>query len=222
MNFEVIQRAMKICVDLSQDVYLRSESHFALFKHDAEIHKSYEEQLEIASERIKHLESKLQEQALHLGEYDLTQKRLYESERTRRLEISARLRIQCHLKIEQMKSLEFAQKAKDLQERLNKMAGEYTGLQAHFSNITHSITTCNDMLQSETNELYLQVMQNKMEIIHNREIIQSLASKLSLYEENAHKVLESFKLTQWKSNDSKRSAEETNANDRVPKRLKES
>ncbi|KAJ8058409.1 hypothetical protein OCU04_012598 [Sclerotinia nivalis] len=212
MNPEVIQR----------DVYLRSESHFALFKHDAEIHRSYEEQLEAASERIKHLESKLQDQALHLCEYDLTQKRLYESERTRRLEISARLRVQCHLKIEQTKSLEFAQEAKDLQERLNKMAGDYTGLQAHFLNIIYSITTFNDILRSETNELYLQVMQNKTEIIHNQQIIQSLASKLFLYEENVHKVLESLKLTQRKLNDSKRSAEETDANDRVLKRLKES
>ncbi|KAF7868884.1 uncharacterized protein EAF02_009620 [Botrytis sinoallii] len=178
--------------------------------------------MEAASERIKQLESKLQDQALHLSEYDLTQKRLYESERTRRLEVSARLRVQCHLKIEQTKSLEFAQKAKDLQERLKKMAGDYTALQAHFLNTIHSITTFNGILRSETDELYLQVMQNKTEIIHNQQVIQSLAGKLFLYEENAHKVLESIKLTQWKLNDSKRPAEETDANDRVPKRLKES
>ncbi|CCD42636.1 hypothetical protein ACHAO1_010606 [Botrytis cinerea] len=207
MNPEVIQR----------DVYLRSESHFALFKRDAEIHRSYEEQLEAASERIKQLESKLQDQALHLCEHDLTQKRLYESERARRLEVSARLRVQCHLKIEQTKSLEFAQEVKDLQERLKKMVGDYTGLQAHFLNVICSITTFNDTLRSETNDLYLQVMQNKTEIIHNQQIIQSLASKLFLYEENAQKVIKSLKLTQWKS---KRSAEETDANDRSLKRLK--
>ncbi|TGO44945.1 hypothetical protein BOTNAR_0718g00020 [Botryotinia narcissicola] len=203
----------------SQNVYLSSESHFSFFKHDAEIHKSYKGQLEVANERIRYLESKLQDQESHLREYDLTQKRLYESERTRTLEISARLRVQCHLKIEQTKSLEFAQEVRNLQERLNKMAGDYTGLQAHFLDIISAIATFNDILRGETNELH-QVMQNQAEIIHNQHVINSLASKISLYDKNADKVLESLQLTQWKLNDSKRSAEEVDTNDRVLKKLK--
>ncbi|KAM0123408.1 hypothetical protein ACHAP3_011156 [Botrytis cinerea] len=168
----------------SQNVYLSPESHFALFKHDAEIHRSYKGQLEVANERIKYLESKLQDQESHLREYDSTQRHLYESERIRTLEISARLHVQCHLEIEQTKPLESSQELRNLQERLKKMAGDYTCLQAHVLDVTSAITTSNDILRGETNKLHHQVMQNQAEIIHNQHVINSLANKISLYNKN--------------------------------------
>lgn len=202
----------------SQNVYLSSESHFALFKHDAEIHKLYKGELEAASERIRYLELKLQDQESHLRERDLLQKRLYDSERTRKIEVSARLRVQCHLDIEQKKSLEFAQEVRNLQEYLHKMTGDYTSLQTHSLDIISAITTCNDKLRGETNKLHHQAMHNQAEIIHNQRIINSLADKISSYDENAEKVLEYLQSIRWKLNDSKRSVGEADIDDSVLKK----
>ncbi|PQE18253.1 hypothetical protein CJF30_00010975 [Rutstroemia sp. NJR-2017a BBW] len=176
-----------------RNMFLNSKTHFALFKHDTNIYQSYEGQLEASHKCIHYLESKLQAQELCLRDYEMIQARLYESEKARTLEISARVRIQRHLKLEQMKSLEMGQYVRNLQDRLNKVAGEYTGLYTYFLKITSSLRTFNNMLQGQTKDLYHQVIQNKQEVVYNQSIINSLASEISLYEEDADKVLESLK-----------------------------
>jgi hypothetical protein len=174
-------------------MFLNSETHFALFKHDTDVYKSYEGQLEASHERINYLESKLQAQELRLRDYEMMQARLYESEKARTLEISARVRIQRHLQLEQMKSLELGQYVRNLQDRLSKVAKEYTGLHTYFFKTISSLRTFNNTLQDQTKDLHHQVIQNKQEVIYNQKIINSLASKISLYEEDADKVLESLK-----------------------------
>jgi hypothetical protein len=123
----------------------------------------------------------------------MIQIRLYESEKARTLEISTRVRIQRHLKLEQMKSLELGQSIRNLKERLSKVAKEYTGLHTYFLKSISSLRTFNNILQDQTKDLYYQVIQSKQEVIYNQKIINSLASKISLYEEDADKVIESLK-----------------------------
>ncbi|KAF7894684.1 uncharacterized protein EAF01_010134 [Botrytis porri] len=172
---------------IERRVYLSSESHFALFKHDLDIHKSYKEQIKTAHERIQYLESEFRGQESRLRDHDSLHKRLYESEKIRTLETSARIRLQRHLRVEQTNSSELSERAKTLQEQLVKMEGEFTSLQARFLDATFAIATCNQMLQNETNELQHQVMYDKEEILHNQRIIRSLATKIALYDSDAER-----------------------------------
>lgn len=154
-----------------------------------DLHQSYKAQIDTAHERIKYLELKLQDQEPHLLDHDLIRKHLYESERNRTLETSARICLQRHLKVEQAKTLEVTQKMGNLRERIAQMEVDHASLLAHFLDTTFAMTRFNYILLNDINELQHEVMHSKEEITHNQRIINSLAMKISLYDSNSERVL---------------------------------